>query len=163
MSTFEIVLRLIAATLIGAAIGLNRDLRGKPIGLRTLGLVALGSTAATLAALQIGTPDSASRVMQGILTGIGFLGAGVIVHRDQKSHIHRLTTAACVFLTAAIGVTCAVGNWRLIVVASLLGFAVLVLGGPLEKLVRHRLHPLDKTHPLDNVHPFDTPPGSPQE
>jgi putative Mg2+ transporter-C (MgtC) family protein len=82
MEPVEIILRLGSATLIGAAIGVNRDLRGKPIGVRTLGLVGLVSAAAILAITYAGTDpraDAPSRVMQGVLTGIGFLGAGVIV------------------------------------------------------------------------------------
>src|SRR6202035_4453674 len=80
----DIVLRLGGATLIGAAIGLNRDLHGKPIGVRPLGLVGLASAMATLVVMFHGSgdprlTDSASRVIQGVLTGIGFLGAGVII------------------------------------------------------------------------------------
>ena len=80
----EILLRLGVATLAGSAIGLNRDLRGKPIGLKTLGIVGLSTATVVLMALQLAEPgkvaDATSRVIQGILTGIGFLGAGVIVH-----------------------------------------------------------------------------------
>src|SRR5260370_1124117 len=78
-----VILRLGAATLIGAAIGLNRDLHGKPIGVRTLGLVGLASAIAVLAVAPGGgdgvrSVEATSRVIQGVLTGIGFLGAGGI-------------------------------------------------------------------------------------
>ena len=76
----DIALRLVAATVAGGTIGLNRDLHGKPIGVRTLGLVCLGCATAIIAVYDIGNgqpdPNAASRVMQGVLTGIGFLGGG---------------------------------------------------------------------------------------
>src|SRR5262249_47518688 len=106
----EIVLRLGGATLIGAAIGLNRDLRGKAIGVRTLGLVGLASAMAMLAVEAKGggvsSVDAASRVIQGVLTGIGFLGAGVIVRRNVSDRVHGLTSAACAWTTACLGLVC---------------------------------------------------------
>src|SRR5438132_3101455 len=101
MDILEVILRVGAATLAGAALGLNRDLHGKPTGVRTLGLVALGAAVAVLA-IRTSSAADASRVVQGIVTGIGFLGAGVII-RNRSSHIHGLTTAACVWITACIG------------------------------------------------------------
>jgi hypothetical protein len=83
----EIVLRLGVATLAGSLIGLDRDLRGKPIGLKTLGLVGLATAMVVMLALPAGdvskVSDAASRVIQGVLTGIGFLGAGVIVRGER--------------------------------------------------------------------------------
>jgi putative Mg2+ transporter-C (MgtC) family protein len=139
MTFWEIVLRLGVATLIGGAIGFNRDLHGKPTGVRTLGLVALGSAMIVIAMSDLGGSDSApaSRAVQGVLTGIGFLGAGVIMHaaNDVKS-VHGLTTAACTWLTACVGIICGTGHWRLLVVAVVLVFLLLTLGGPIER----RLH-----------------------
>ena len=77
MSMLDISLRLGAAVLAGGAIGLNRDLHEKQTGVRTLSLVALGSALGVMAAAHVGGPGDATRAMQGILTGIGFLGAGV--------------------------------------------------------------------------------------
>ena len=95
----EIILRLGAATLAGCAIGLDRDLRGKPIGLKTLGLVSLSTATVVLLALHAVQPgqftDAVSRVIQGVLTGVGFLGAGVIVRQGDRSQVHGLTSAAC--------------------------------------------------------------------
>ena len=139
MDTIDIVLRLGIAALAGAALGLNRDLRGKPTGVRTLGLVGLASAAAVLAVGHGNTAD-ASRVIQGIVTGIGFLGAGVIVRNRLGKHVHGLTTAACVWLTACIGAACGVGEWRLVVIGAPIAFVVLVLGGPFEQLM-HRIWP----------------------
>jgi len=137
MDTFDIALRLGVATLVGAAIGLNRDLRGKPTGVRTLGLVGLG---AALAVLTIGQNSSAdaSRVIQGIVTGIGFLGAGVIVRNSEDRRVHGLTTAACVWLTACIGAACGIGEWRLIILSLPLGFMILLFGGRFEKAIHRR-------------------------
>ena len=111
MDTADIVMRLGLAALAGAALGLNRDLHGKPTGVRTLGLVGLASA---LIVIAVGHGDGdVSRVMQGIVTGIGFLGAGVIIRSEKGKHVHNLTTAACVWLTACIGTACGVGEWRL--------------------------------------------------
>jgi putative Mg2+ transporter-C (MgtC) family protein len=133
MSTFEVFIRLLAATLAGAALGLNRDLRAKPTGVRTLGVVGLGSALAVMAGSELGGNGDASRVMQGIVTGIGFLGAGVIVRPVSGMSVHGLTTAACTWLTACLGIVCGVGAWRVVVIGLLLTFIILVWGGPLEK------------------------------
>jgi putative Mg2+ transporter-C (MgtC) family protein len=136
----EIILRLGGATLIGAAIGLNRDLRGKPIGVRTLGLVGLASAIAVVAVAPGGGPgadvSAASRVMQGVLTGIGFLGAGVIVHRDVDKAVHGLTSAACAWTTACFGLVCGLAAWPIVATGVVLVFILLVFGGPFERLGR---------------------------
>lgn len=139
---WDIVLRLGVATLASGAIGLNRDLRGKPIGLRTLGMVGLATALIVLiaspASLEAGQlSDATSRVVQGILTGIGFLGAGVIVHGDQHK-VKGLTSAACVWFTACIGVVCGLGHWRLVGIAFVIALLLLMFGGPLERTV-HRV------------------------
>jgi putative Mg2+ transporter-C (MgtC) family protein len=134
MDTFEIVLRLVVAALAGVAIGLNRDLRGKPTGVRTLGLVGLGSCVVVLA-VSHGEPNNVGRVIQGIVTGIGFLGAGVIMHNGMGKQVHGLTTAACVWLTACIGAASAVGDWKVLLIGAPLIAAILILGGPFEKWV----------------------------
>lgn len=144
MDMLEIVLRLAAATLVGVGLGLNRDLHGKPTGVRTLGLVGLGSALAVMA-VGAGSSADASRVIQGIVTGIGFLGAGVIVRDGVKHHVRGLTTAACVWLTACAGAVCAMGEWRLLAGGVPLMFLVLVLGGPFERWV-HRHWP-GEDHP----------------
>jgi putative Mg2+ transporter-C (MgtC) family protein len=133
MDVIDIVLRVVVAAIVGGLVGLNRDLHGKATGVRTLGLVGLGSA---LAVLAVGGADNAaaSRVIQGIVTGIGFLGAGVIIRRMEKGEIHGLTTAASVWLTAAFGAACGVGAWRVVVIGVPVAFLVLVFGGRLEKL-----------------------------
>jgi putative Mg2+ transporter-C (MgtC) family protein len=139
MENLEIILRLVVAALAGIALGLNRDLRGKPTGVRTLGLVGLASCMIVLA-VSSGDPGNPGRVIQGIVTGIGFLGAGVIVRNNLGKHVHGLTTAACVWLTACIGAGCAVGDWRVLVIAAPLIAMILVYGGSFEKWA-HRKWP----------------------
>jgi putative Mg2+ transporter-C (MgtC) family protein len=138
----EILLRLGVATLAGSAIGLNRDLNGKPIGLKTLGIVGLSTATVVLLALQLAEPskvaDATSRVIQGILTGIGFLGAGVIVHESERFRVRGLTSAACTFLAACLGVVCGAGQWRIVAVALALAFVLLTIGRRIERHL-HRM------------------------
>jgi putative Mg2+ transporter-C (MgtC) family protein len=145
LDTTEIAIRLGAAALAGAALGLNRDLHGKPTGMRTLALVGL---AAALIVIAVGNGEGdVSRVMQGIVTGIGFLGAGVIVRSEKGKHVHNLTTAACVWLTACIGMACGVGEWRLLLVAAPIVVVILLFGGALEKWVHRHWPGADETKP----------------
>ena len=128
----EIAIRLCIATILGGLLGLNRDLHGKPAGIRTLGLVALGSALVTLAVLNFDPShpvptDAVSRVVQGVLAGVGFLGAGVIM-RDDTGQVHRLNTAASIWVTAALGLTCGLGAWIPAAITTALVFALLTLG-----------------------------------
>lgn len=135
----DIALRLGAATLVGALIGLNRDVHNKPSGLRTLSLVALGSALAVMVATEAGTgPNPASPVIQGVLTGIGFLGAGVIVHEAANTRVRGLTTAAAIWLTACMGTACGLGLWPHVVIAGALVGLILSVGGRVEKMIHRR-------------------------
>jgi len=104
----EIALRLGAALILGSAMGLNRDLHAKPAGVRTHALVSMGAAMAVIISLGLPgelksmDPNAISRVLQGILTGIGFLGAGVIL-RDTGGRITGITTAATIWLCAVLG------------------------------------------------------------
>ena len=142
MDWTEIIMRLGIATLAGAVIGLNRDLHGKPIGLKTLGLVSL-ATAMLLVMVHSDdvkiVSDAGSRVIQGILTGIGFLGAGVIVHAGRHFRVRGLTSAACTWLAACIGIVCGLGQWRLVAVALVITFAILTIGGRMERWLHQKL------------------------
>ena len=143
LSWTDVVLRLLAATGIGGAIGLNRELTRKPAGLRTHALVSLGAALATVSALQLGGPaegphgDSVSRVIQGIVAGIGFIGGGVILHTEGRNVVG-LTTAATIWVAAALGISCAVGQWRVAGSAVLIALVVLVLGRGMESTL-HRI------------------------
>jgi putative Mg2+ transporter-C (MgtC) family protein len=156
----EIVLRLGVATLAGGLIGLDRDLHGKPIGLKTLGLVGLATAMVVMLALPAGDPakfsDATSRVIQGILTGIGFLGAGVIVRGEHRFRVHGLTSAACAWLTACVGIACGVGQWRVVIVGLAIAALLLLLGRGLERWLHRTLG--GKDAPERNS-PVDTPPG----
>jgi putative Mg2+ transporter-C (MgtC) family protein len=130
LAYLDVFLRLGAAVLSGALIGFDREIRDKPAGLRTLTLVSLGSAVFTLTALDSENGiDSTSRVIQGIITGIGFLGAGTIIRGKTEESVRGLTTAASVWLSAAIGVACGLAYWSLVLIASLFGLLVLALEG----------------------------------
>jgi putative Mg2+ transporter-C (MgtC) family protein len=133
----DIVVRLGAAVAIGGAIGLNRELHHKQTGVRTLGLVGLGSALAVLAVADDPQADI-SRVIQGVITGIGFLGAGVILHRPTGGKVHGLTTAATIWVTASLGILCGIAAWRTVVVALLLTVVLLTGGGPFERWCKNR-------------------------
>ena len=136
----EISLRLIAAALVGAIIGVNRDLANKPIGSRTLGLVALGAAAVAICSTQVpgimDNPDALSRVIQGVIqgvmAGISFIGAGVILRDAKARTVEGLTTAATVWVTAALGIACAFGAWRVIFVSLALVLVLLIAVGWVE-------------------------------
>ena len=139
----EILLRLGVATLAGGLIGLDRDLHGKPVGLKTLGLVGVATAMAVVLADPAGDPprisDPASRIIQGILTGIGFLGAGVIVRTEHRFRIRGLTSAACTWFAACVGIACGVGQWRIVLVALVIAFTLLIVGRRLEQWLHRTL------------------------
>lgn len=137
MDLLDILLRLGAATLFGAAIGLNRHLHHKSTGLRTMSLVGLGGAMAVLAFLPETDDGNVSRVVQGLVAGIGFLGAGVIVRSQADEKVHGLTTAASIWVTALMGVMCGLGLWRIAIVSVLIVSTVLLVGGKFEKRI-HR-------------------------
>ncbi|MCX7314119.1 MAG: MgtC/SapB family protein [Alphaproteobacteria bacterium] len=146
MTTAEVALRLGLAALAGVALGLNRDLHGKPTGVRTLGLVGLASA---LVVIAVGRGEGdASRVIQGIVTGIGFLGAGVIIRSERGKHVHNLTTAACVWLTACAGAACGVGEWQLVLIGAPIALVLLTGGGAFEKWA-HRTWPAQAKQKTD--------------
>ncbi|MDQ0511647.1 MgtC/SapB family protein [Ancylobacter amanitiformis] len=142
----EALFRLLVAAACGMLIGINRDLRGKPTGMRTLGLVSMGAALVALTAMRVdgiaGHPDATSRVVQGIIqgimTGIGFLGAGVVLRKRHSSRVHGLTTAASVWVTAALGIACALASWHLIVMGIAVALMLLVLALPIERFIESR-------------------------
>ena len=140
------VLRLGAATLVGGAIGTNRELAHKSAGIRTHALVALGAALVTLTAVWlsgdgVGRPDAVSRAIQGVIAGVGFLGGGVILKRDADEKVRGLTTAASLWLVACLGVACGLGMWAPTLVAMLLALVVLVAEGPVDRWVARRSRP----------------------
>lgn len=158
----EIVLRLGVATLACGLIGLDRDLHGKPIGLKTLGLVGLATATVVMLANPSADPakisDAASRVIQGILTGIGFLGAGVIVRGPHGFRVHGLTSAACTWLAACIGIACGLGQWRIIAVALAITCVLLIAGHRLERWLHRTLGGRNGPERSASLPPADAPP-----
>jgi len=126
-----VLLRVIAATLLGALVGFQRERAGKAAGLRTHMLVSLGTTLLVLACTGIGMgQDGLSRVVQGIVTGIGFVGAGSILKLNEQ--IRGLTTAAGLWMTAAIGVAVGLGSLGLALISTVLTLIVLGFIGGIE-------------------------------
>ena len=145
ISELDVAARLAAAMAAGMIMGLNRDLKGKPAGVRTLGLVGLGSALATMAASGFVTAtnlnvDAVSRAIQGIITGIGFLGAGVIFRDESEHRVRGLTTAASIWLTGCFGMVCGIGAWTVGFMALVLALALLVFGKSVERMA-HRIRP----------------------
>ena len=143
LTWLDIVLRLGAAVLIGSMIGLDREMHHKSTGIRTLGLVALGSALAVLAVANDPHAD-ASRVIQGVITGVGFLGAGVILHGPTGVQVQGLTTAAAIWITASLGVLCGLAAWRILAIALFIILFLLIAGGPVEKWLRRHLGSVEK-------------------
>ena len=138
-----------AAILIGGVIGLDRNLHHKPTGVRTLGLVALGSALAVLAVVHDRQAD-VSQVIHGVITGVGFIGAGVILHHATNGKVHGLTTAASIWVTAALGVLCGLAAWKLLVVAVAGVLFLLLVGGPIENWCQKALEIEEKADPPDS-------------
>lgn len=137
--------RLILACLVGGVIGWNRQAAGKAAGLRTHMLVSLGAALFVLIPLVAspsGSGDALSRTIQGVATGVGFLGAGEILHQSvqtsSKPSIKGLTSAATIWLTAALGIVAGCGFWQLILLATLMTLLILTVVKKLERLVFHR-------------------------
>jgi putative Mg2+ transporter-C (MgtC) family protein len=143
LSLLDVTLRLGAAALAGAAIGINRDLTNKPIGMRTLGLVALGAASVPVAAIEVEgmaeNADAMSRVVQGIIqgvmAGISFIGAGVILRDAKARTVEGLTTAATVWVTAALGIACGLGRWDVVGVGVTIALVLLMAVSWVETLV----------------------------
>jgi putative Mg2+ transporter-C (MgtC) family protein len=135
----EVAMRLGAATLIGAAVGLNREMRHRPAGLKTHALVGLGAaliTSVTAALTSIQQPDIAalSRAIQGIIAGIGFLGGGAILKDGDE--VHGITTAATIWVVAALGIGCGAGFFASAMIAMVIALLVLVVGNRIEEFVQ---------------------------
>lgn len=136
VTELELLLRLLAGLVVGVAIGWQRTLRQKSAGIRTFGLVGLGTAVAGTLFDETTHADAASRVVQGVLTGIGFLGAGLIVLREDERAPQGLTTAAAVWVTAALGCAAGLGHWLVTSVATILALGLLVLDHSIEHWAR---------------------------
>ena len=136
----EVATRLVVATLIGSGIGLDREIRHKPAGLKTHALVALGSALITVIGASmtgLENPDMAtiSRIIQGIIAGVGFLGGGAILKSDHEM-VQGLTTAASIWLCASLGIACGAGQFGAALIALAIALIILVFGNALEKRLK---------------------------
>ena len=130
-----VLIRTVTAVILGGIVGVQREKVGKPAGLRTHMLVSLGTAVVVLACSGVGMEmDGLSRVIQGIVTGIGFVGAGTILKLTDQKEIQGLTTATGLWMTAAIGVAVGLGALGIAVIATLLTVIVLSLQGLEEAL-----------------------------
>jgi putative Mg2+ transporter-C (MgtC) family protein len=147
-SITEVAIRLTAAAVMGGIIGWDRERADKPAGIRTHMLVALGSCSFTLLGFEVGAHLSPrtgdgfdpTRVLQGVIGGIGFLGAGAII--QNRGHVSGITTAASVWVAGALGAAAGVGAYVLALATTLLSLAVLMSVGTLERLA-------GKSHPKE--------------
>lgn len=164
MDWTEITLRIGMALCAGAAVGLNRDMFGKPTGVRVHALVAIGAAAVVICGVETDATGP-SRIIQGIVGGIGFLGAGVIMRgagpgsavrsrapgtaaepapqsagdeSRKPPDIHYLTTAASIWVTAALGIVAGLGLWRVLVVTASASIVILLLGLPVDRALYGR-------------------------
>ena len=127
------IISLAIAVVLGAAVGLEREINGKPAGLRTNILICLGAAAFTIISKHFVTElgDGSGRMAAAIVTGVGFLGAGVLIH--EGSGIHGLTTAASIWLVASIGVACGTGLYLIAAVVTAMALFVLLCLSPITK------------------------------
>ena len=140
--TVALAIRLAAAMLLGAALGINREMSLKPAGLRTHALVSLGTALITIVGLQLGTSTgdtaAAARIIQGVVAGIGFIGGGVILHRPDVHTVRGLTTAASIWIASATGVAVGAGLWKAAMVAVSLSLLILTVGHSIDNAL-HRM------------------------
>ncbi|MDB5827276.1 MAG: methyltransferase, partial [Variovorax sp.] len=120
----RITLRLMLAAVLGFLLGFEREHKGKAAGVRTHMLVAIGSALFVLVPQVTGIePDAMSRVIQGLVAGVGFLCAGTILKSNDEQHVEGLTTAAGLWMTAAIGMACGLGREATAVISAVLALA----------------------------------------
>jgi len=125
----QIALRLVVAAILGGLMGWEREQQGKAAGLRTHMLVSLGAALFILVPQQAGANEGdLTRVLQGIVTGIGFLGAGTIIKGQNDEDVKGLTTAAGIWLTAAIGVAAGMGREATAILSTVLALLILSVG-----------------------------------
>jgi putative Mg2+ transporter-C (MgtC) family protein len=124
----QLSVRLLLAALLGGILGFEREQRGKAAGIKTHMLVAIGAALFILIPQQAGITDSEmSRVVQGVITGVGFLGAGAILKNTSEQEAKGLTTAAGIWLTAAIGIATGLGREASAILCTVLALMVLLI------------------------------------
>lgn len=133
----DVAMRLLAAILAGGAVGINREIAGKPAGLRTHALVSLGAAAAVILGLSIaGDASASSRVLQGIVAGVGFIGGGVVLH--DVHGVHGLTTAASIWVVATAGIASGAGLPAVAGLIVVMALLILIAGEAVDRTLRAR-------------------------
>jgi len=135
---WDLVLRLGMAAVLGLLLGLDREIRGHPAGLRTHGLICFAAAAMTVAILALylqldGARMDPLRIFEATGAFIGIIGAGLIVF--SKGEVKNLTTAAHLWLTAVIVIACGAAQWPLVVICTLISLLMLTVVGVVERLV----------------------------
>ncbi|HZI47164.1 MAG TPA: MgtC/SapB family protein [Pyrinomonadaceae bacterium] len=147
----RIVIRLLAAFILGGLVGVQRQRTHKPAGLRTHMLVCVGTAVFVTTVGAVGMAfDGQSRVIQGIITGLGFIGGGSILKLTQDHEIKGLTTAAGLWMTAAIGVTVGLGALGIAIITTILTLIILVIAMKVEKFVLHQRDPRSRGGPSED-------------
>ena len=143
--TIVVIVRLVTAGLLGGLLGAERESGGKPAGLRTHMLVALGAALFVVAPSQACLPDGyMGSIIQGVAAGIGFIGAGTILKLTEREEIKGLTTAASIWLTAAIGIAAGVGPLWVPLVCAACAWVILNVLGKVESRMARRDQRLPK-------------------
>ena len=140
LELMDISIRLATAAALGGAVGIDRELQQKPAGFRTHAMVSLGAALLTVAGLSLAAQDgtAVSRVLQGLVAGIGFVGGGTILRTNSGEGVQGLTTATSLWVVAAVGITAGLGRWDAALVATVLAIALLSLGEKFERWL-HRV------------------------
>lgn len=125
---------IISAMLLGGLIGLERQLHHKPAGLRTNMMICMAAAVFTLLCKSEFSGDAESRVIQGIITGVGFLGAGALMH--TQGNVHGMTTAATIWLVTGVGIACGLGRYEMAAVTTVLSLMILWGLSPLDRKLK---------------------------
>lgn len=151
--------RVAAAALLGGALGLEREWKGHWAGLRTHMMVSIGTAIFVVAALDVAgaEKESVTRVIQGIASGIGFLGAGTILKLDDRREIRGLTTASSIWLAAALGTVAGLAEYALAIAAACVSLFVLAALDPLEKLLSKRIDSFKAASASEELPPDEDP------
>lgn len=135
VNDLEFILRILGALIIGIIIGGEREAKEKPAGLRTNTLVSLGSALFVLLPIELGmaikTPDTLARILSGIISGVGFIGAGTIL-RDKTERVRGLTSASAIWVSASLGIAVGCGLWLFAFIGTIAVWSVLRLFKKIE-------------------------------
>jgi putative Mg2+ transporter-C (MgtC) family protein len=150
MTESDVAIRLLLAAALGAAIGVDRELRQKPAGLRTNMLIAFGAALFTMVSIVLaGANGSPERLAGSIVVGVGFLGGGAILRGERGKTVHGMTTAATIWVNAAVGMAAGAGAYAMAMTATAITLVVLVALPPIEDWAEkragiHNQHELDR-------------------